>query len=121
MHTMNCKWCHTPGDEFGLQPIYGYDWDAAMRGDDMALSISVLLGHECVNATYCARQVIGQGTNVEALQRIAHDYDNLGALATQAQEILANWAELLQAQAHTADLVAREHGWGAIGGPRGGV
>lgn len=116
---MNCKWCNTPGDEFGLQPIYGYDWDAAERGDEMALSVSVLLGHECVNASYCARQIVRQGTNIEALQRIARDHENLGDLANQAQEILAGWAKLARVQAHTADLVAREHGWGVIGGPRG--
>lgn len=109
-----CKWCGS-GAGGNLFPITGYDWEAEERGDEDALSFKIILGYQCLNATECAQRVVQQGTNIEALQRIAHDQENLGELATQARGILQSWAEMAHAEAKSADLVAREQGWSAIG------
>jgi hypothetical protein len=112
---MYCKWCGESTEK--MLDITGYDWDAAERGDEMALSIQRVLGHQCANRTACARRIVAQGTNVEALRMVAQDYENLGQLAVQAREILNEYAELSRQIARHQDQTARENGWGAIGGP----
>lgn len=94
---------------------WGYPWD----GSDTEGSIMVVLDSYtiCQCRTDCARRVVEQGTNLQALRAVARDGENLGNLATEARAILQTWAELAQAQAVTDDLVARESGWGVIGGP----
>ena len=83
---MNCKWCGGQGDEFGLMEIRGYDWDST---DEDALSFRQTT-HQCVNGMHCARQVIANANNAEALQRVAADRENLGDLADQARQVLAH-------------------------------
>jgi len=113
---MKCKWCGFQGDEFGLAEIVGYDWAAAENGDEDALSIRGVLGHQCVNRTECARQIVEQGNNIEALRMVAADYENLGGLAVQASERLSQWCELYRDIAAADEAAAREQGYGAIGG-----
>jgi hypothetical protein len=93
--------------------VWGYPWD----GSDDEGSISKCLERYmlCVQAGDCAARVVAYGSNVLALRRIARDYENLGELANQARAALHDIAEMAQQQAITADLVAREHGYGAIG------
>ena len=105
-----CRFCGNTSDE--LRAITDYDWDS---DDDDALSISRVVGYECANVTDCARRIVEQGTNLEGLRMVAGDSENLGDLAIQARGILREWSQLAQAEAHTADLVARENGYGAIG------
>ena len=106
---MNCKYC---GATENLLPVWDYDWDSS---DDTALSEKRVMGHTCRNVTECATRIVEQGDNIEGLRMVASDYEHLGELATQAHAILHEWAELARAEAHTADLVARENGYGAIG------
>ena len=97
---------------------WGYPWD----GSDTEGSITELLSTdaECVMATDCARRVVAQGHNVKALRAIARDTENMYAdIVAGARQALANLSKLAQEQAHTADLVAREAGYGAIGDHRG--
>lgn len=91
---------------------WGYPWD----GSDTEGSITECLDTYmiCQDRTDCARRVVGQGTNLAALRRVASDYENLGTLATQACEILAEWSEYARELAHTNDLIARENGYGGI-------
>lgn len=98
--------------------VWDYPWD----GSDGEGSITQMVDRYtiCQMATDCARRVVAQGTNLRALRQVARDYENLGELATQAREILNEWAAWRREEARTADLVAREDGWGVIGGPRGG-
>lgn len=97
--------------------VWGYPWD----GSDGEGSITQGLARYtiCQHATQCAARAVERGTNVAALQRIARDRENLGDLAAQAATILHEYSQLAQDKAHTADLVAREAGCGAIGGYRG--
>jgi hypothetical protein len=93
--------------------VWGYPWD----GSDTEGSISQELERYavCQNATQCAERVVHHGTNIAALKRITSDRENLVDLAGTAAQILREYSQLAQAQAHTADLVARESGYGAIG------
>lgn len=107
-----CQDCGTDGDAMGLMPIWGYDWES---DDDTALSIQQIVGHRCVNGSYCAERVVASGTNAQALGQVARNYENVGDLATQARTILRDWAELSREIARADDAAAREDGWGAMG------
>ena len=104
-----CSYC---GNGSNLMEQWGYDWDS---DDDTALSVQRVTGHTCRNVTECAERIVEQGDSIEGLKRVSRDYENLGDLATKAREILHDWSEMAQATAHSADLVARENGYGAIG------
>jgi len=110
-----CRNCGQPlAPREGLvYEVWGYPWD----GSDTEGSITEMLDSYaiCIFATDCAERVVERGTNLRALRRIASDRENLGELADRARQILREWSDLAQAEAHTADLVAREDGWGAIG------
>lgn len=108
----HCMYCESDGGEFGLLEVWDYDWDS---DDDLALSVQRVVGHHCADVGECARRIVDQGTSIEGLRMVAADYENLGELATQARQMLREWSELAQAEAHTADLVARENGYGVIG------
>lgn len=117
-HCRNCGVLVEPGDGLLVRVSY-YDWDNP--DEDIAGSIlQTRWDVECMSATDCARRVIDRGTNLSALRAIAADYDNLGDLAERAQAILVEWSRLYQQIAITDDLVARETGWGVIGGRHGG-
>ena len=114
----NCGARVEPGEGW-LYAFSYYDWD---NSDEDVQGSILQTRHEvgCYNATDCAQRVVEQGTNLRALREVAGNYEHLGELATQARAILHEWAEITQTKAITADLVAREAGWGVIGGPRGG-
>jgi len=102
-----------PGEGFLVEISY-YDWDHP--DPDIQGSIPQIRWEvECPQRTDCARRVVAQGVNLEALRRVARDYENLGKLAIRAKAILRQWSEMTQEQAHTDDLVAREQGYGSIG------
>lgn len=107
--THRCDYC---GNDSDLLEITGYDWDS---DDDAALSISRVTGYICRNVTECAERIVEQGDSIEGLKMVAGDHEHLGELATQAREILHEWSEMAQAEAYTADLAARENGYGTIG------
>jgi len=106
-----CKFC---GATENLIEIRGYDWD---RNDEDALSIQQVIGYQCRNGTECAQRVVEQGTSVEGLREVVRiGYEHLDReLVDRAREILQGWATIARAEAETADLVARESGYGAIG------
>jgi hypothetical protein len=114
-----CRDCgeHLANGEGSAFEVWDYPWD----GSDTEGSVTQLMDSYmvCADVTECARRVVTQGTNVQALKRIARDHENLGELANQAKAILHDYAELSRQQAITADLVAREQGYGAIGGYHG--
>ena len=128
MHTYNegqntkpavCRECGQPldaGDGI-VYSVWGYPWD----GSDGEGSITKELSRYtiCQNATQCAERVVAHGTNTGALRVIASDRENLGDLASQAQAILVEIAEMHQKMMLGEDLTAREAGYGAIGGYRG--
>jgi len=109
---MNCQMCGERNPEFGFTEITGYDWDS---DDEMATSVSQVLGHRCASRPDCARRVIASGYSIEALHEIAYDRENLGELADQARQVIHELAEAYREIARGEDMAARENGYGAIG------
>jgi len=121
LYAGECRDCgsHLNPNEGLLVAISYYDWDnpdSDVAGSIMETRYEV----RCTYRTECAERVVTRGTNLQALREVARDYENLGHLATEAQHVLAEYTELAYQQARTADLVAREAGYGVIGGPAHG-
>ena len=109
-----CKYCNTGGGDFGLLEITDYDWDS---DSDTALSIPITVGYQCAEQVACARRTVELGTDAERMHQIKKDYENMPKdLRDKARAAIHELAVMARARAHTADLVAREAGYGAIGG-----
>jgi len=120
LYAGECRDCsaHLNPNEGLLVAISYYDWDNPNE-DEQGSILQTRYEVRCIYRTECAGRVVAQSTNLCALRAVATDYENLGHLATEAQRILAEYAELAHQQAHAADLAAREAGWGVIGGYHG--
>jgi len=112
---MKCQKCGATDE---LMPITAYDWNST---DDDALSIKRVIGHQCTNATGCARRVVAQGTNTQALHGIMNDRDNLPAdVVSGARDALGVLAIVAGESVRANEMLLRESGFGVIGGPRDG-
>lgn len=114
-HACTCRACGVelkPGQGIEIA-VRWHDWDNPDEGAQGQYESEFV--YECEYATDCARRIVASGDNVEALLKIARNYENLGDLAIQARQILSEISTMHQQMAKADDAVARENGYGAIG------
>lgn len=100
--------------------LWDYDWDDPDTDAQGSITVELERYTLCENATECAERVVERGTNIAALRKVAQDYENCNdELIARARAILAEYSRTMQDLAHSADLAARESGYGAIGGYHG--
>jgi hypothetical protein len=118
MPQKRCRYCGTETpDEWGFREVWGYDWDS---NDEMALSEQRLQGYECAMVTDCAQRIVEQGSNIEGLRMILENREYIFTeIVEAAREQIRELSQMARELSRTADLVARENGYGVIGGMRG--
>lgn len=118
-YSANCRDCGKllqPGEGL-LVEISEYPWDGSDTEGSVAETHYEV---RCNDPDWgCEKRVIENCHSVRRLKEMANNRRDYGIYADQARQALAELAELSRQQAITKDLVAREHGWGGIGGYRG--